>query len=109
MKFKTTAKEVRAYNEAIRFSYCAIQHLMAGREPNAYTCGVYGWNADVYIFGSFALVTGYRPFGRDPRLSYEEIRGFDKRAEALLHDRARSYEERMDAVEKLRNEFLLAV
>lgn len=61
---KITMKETkRIYNHIIKVDYCELQNLLNLISPLAYTSGVYGWNADVYDFGSFAIVTGYRPFG----------------------------------------------
>lgn len=32
--------------------------------PSWYTCGVYGWNADIYMLDfDTVIVIGYRPFG----------------------------------------------
>lgn len=34
--------------------------------PYYYTCGVYGWNADVYVLDyNTVIVSGYRPFGHE--------------------------------------------
>lgn len=61
---KITMKETkRIYNHIIKVDYCELQNLLNLISPLAYTSGVYGWNADVYDFESFAIVTGYRPFG----------------------------------------------
>lgn len=40
-----------------------IQYLARFKGPDFYTCGDYGWNADIYDFGDFAICAGYRPFG----------------------------------------------
>ena len=79
MKYKTTRKAVKAANNyVIELGYCQAWHLLSGTDPEAYTAGVYGWNADVYKpEWNIAVVTGYRPFGNispDYRLveSYEE-------------------------------------
>ena len=65
MKFKTTKRAVMdGYSYVIETSYCSVYDLLSLESPNAYTCGVYGWNADIYSFGDTAIVTGYRPFGR---------------------------------------------
>lgn len=66
MKAKVTSKEVKMSGRPIAFGYCAIQSILWDDKPQFYTVGIYGWNADIYDFGSFQIVTGYRPFGRDP-------------------------------------------
>lgn len=84
MKFKTTAKAVKANYDCISVSYCGLQSILRATDPAAYTCGVYGWNADIYPVGyGKAIVTGYRPFGRAPRLSYDELRAYERRADAI--------------------------
>ena len=53
MKYKTTAKAIRegACNPRAA-GYCDIQNLLINHSPIAYTCGVYGWNFDVYeVYG----------------------------------------------------------
>ena len=71
MKYRTTAKAIRANYEAVSLGYCEAQNLLrAVAEPEAYTCGVYGWNADIYrtTEPGKVIVTGYRPFGRKAAL-----------------------------------------
>ena len=69
MKFKTTAKEIRnSYGKKIAVSYCGMQHLLYNHAPIAYTCGVYGWNFDVYSVDGVTICTGYRGMvGKSPR------------------------------------------
>lgn len=66
MKTRVTAKWVRQHFTTIyRASYSALCDLEATLPaPTYYTCGVYGWNADVFIIDTdTAVVAGYRPFG----------------------------------------------
>lgn len=65
MKYKATTKDVmRNGGDVIRIGYTDAYHLLKDKRPAAYTCGVYGWNADVYeIDKNTLIVTGYRPFG----------------------------------------------
>lgn len=65
MKTKTTKKAIMsAYRNVIKVGYCDMQYALKWREPNFYTVGVYGWNADVYVIDAdTVIVTGYRPFG----------------------------------------------
>lgn len=81
MKTRVTKKRVIDYfgkNRVLSFGYCAIQRLenyLPGLSNGAYyTCGVYGWNSDVYCIErggkEFAVCTGHRPFGvYDEKLS----------------------------------------
>lgn len=65
MKFKTTKKAIMINNiNVISIGYADLQFLLQFEDPAAYTCGVNGWNADIYLFdNSTAIVTGYRSFG----------------------------------------------
>lgn len=85
MKFKTTQKAVKeGYRNIIRVGYCDLQYLLYYKNPVAYTCGVYGWNADIYDIGrGSAICTGYRTFG-DIRPDYELIREYDKKAKKIV-------------------------
>lgn len=64
MKYKATRKAVmNGYAHVIYTGYCGLTETLSNIAPVAYTTGVNGWNADVYDFGAYAIVTGYRPFG----------------------------------------------
>lgn len=67
MQFKTTKKDVmNGYWEIIEVGYCDLQHLLGFLSPSAYTCGIYGWNTDIYEMpfnSNICICTGYRPFG----------------------------------------------
>lgn len=66
MKTKTTKKAVyQNYSKerVFSFGYCDIYYIGKLFDSMLYTCGVYGWNADILLFRNFCLCTGYRPFG----------------------------------------------
>ena len=75
MKHRTTrTKMYENYGKdrIVCLGYCSIQRIESYLNPTAYTCGVYGWNADIYEPEgyNFAICTGYRPFGTShPELS----------------------------------------
>ena len=80
MKYKTTKKDImQGYYNVIECSYCGMQTLLSNHAPEAYTAGVYGWNADIYNLGDRVIVcTGYRPFGNyKSREAYEIIRKYE--------------------------------
>ena len=67
MKIQITKKQIMQTNQTVVAvsqdiwqDIAACLHL----EPYAYTCGVYGHNADVYHVGGVAVTVGNRPFGR---------------------------------------------
>ena len=72
-----------AFENVIRVGYCDMQSALTWREPNFYTAGVFGWNADVYVIDyDTVIVTGYRPFG-NMELPREVIDTLNKCAESI--------------------------
>lgn len=65
MKTQTTKRAImNSFKTVISVGYCDLQSALTWREPNFYTKGIYGWNADVYVIDDeTVIVTGYRPFG----------------------------------------------
>ena len=86
MKTRITKKAIMsAYHNVIKVGYCHLQDALKWREPNFYTAGVYGWNADVYVIDyDTVIVTGYRPFG-NVELPRNVIDTLNKCAESLTH------------------------
>ena len=84
MKTQTTKKAIMgAFDNVIRVGYCDMQDALKWREPNFYTAGIYGWNADVYVINSnTVIVTGYRPFG-NVEIPREAIDTLNKCAESI--------------------------
>ena len=81
---KITMKETkRIYKNLIKVDYCGLQSLLNLVSPSAYTSGIYGWNADIYDFGSVAVVTGYRPFG-DIVASRELCQKYEQKAKEIM-------------------------
>ena len=86
MKTKITKKAImNAYRNVIKVGYCDMQDALKWREPNFYTAGVYGWNADVYVIDCYTvIVTGYRPFG-NMELPRKVIDTLNKCAKSITH------------------------
>lgn len=108
MKYKTTAKAIREGASNPRSAgYCDLQHLLNNHSPVAYTCGVYGWNFDVYEVYGLTICTGYRGM-IGARL--EGIGEYERKARELLswENEAMTYEEKCEAVEELLHEFCKA-
>ena len=90
-KIKTTARDLRASAWAVIGVGCrGIQNIVRYLEAEAYTCGVYGWNSDIYqIPGTYNILisTGYRPIQfaynerarRTAGIIAEDLRRYDKR------------------------------
>lgn len=109
MKFKTTAKYIRnSCGKKLSVSYCGMQNLLWNHSPIAYTCGVYGWNFDVYAVDGVTICTGYRGMvGKS--VDYAVLRDYETRAEKIRYDSTIDYDKRREMVDALLHEFLSKV
>ena len=108
MKYKTTAKAIREGALNPRCSgYCDLSYLLTNHSPVAYTCGVYGWNFDVYEVYGLTICTGYRGMvGK--RL--EGINEAENKAAKIWenYDKNIRWDEKREAVEEVLKAFCLA-
>ena len=106
MKERITAKAIRnAFKHVVELGYCELYDTLHVLEPSFYTCGIYGWNADVYVIDSeTAIVTGYRPFGKRPN---RDILERFKEAEKNVNET--DYDKRHDALYENLKAFVAAV
>lgn len=103
MKFKTTTKYIKAvYNNIKCAGYCELSNLLRGREPIAYTCGIYGWNYDVYYINGVTICTGYRGM---PGARVQGATEYEQKARAIWEDYNRPWDDRAAEVENLLKEF----
>ena len=94
MKYKTTAKAVKNGCANVKCAgYCKLQYLLRNHEPTAYTCGVYGWNFDVYEVYGVTICTGYRGM---PGTRLQGVKEYEQMARAA---------ETPEQVERLLQEF----
>lgn len=104
MKYKTTAKALRGEPNTFKCGYCALQHLLTYRNPVAYTCGVYGWNFDVYEVYGVTITTGYRGMvGK--QIDYDKVRLYEQAAERIVYSREIAYDDKPQKLEKLLEKF----
>lgn len=83
--------------------YCDLSYLLNNHSPIAYTCGVYGWNFDVYEVYGVTICTGYRNM---PGARLQKISEYEEKARAILNwEDKRPFEEKQIAVENLLKEF----
>lgn len=93
----------------IPIGYCDLQYLLRYENKIGYTCGVYGWNADIYVLDNVAIVTGYRPFGE-----WERPKGivakYEEKAKKIHNDnRIKSWEKKKEKLHKLLEDFVKEV
>lgn len=103
MKYKTTRKAVvNGASRLVCAGYCDLCTLLRNHAPIAYTCGVYGWNFDVYEVYGLTLCTGYRNM---PGPRAHGIREYESAARSIMADPNLAWQERDNRVEKLLREF----
>lgn len=108
MKYRTTNKAVReGYGKVYKIGSCYAQTLLRFESPVAYTAGVYGWNSDIYDFGSLAISTGYRPTGCS--VDCEIVNRYEKQAQRINCDCSKTYEERKQETKKLLAAFIAEI
>lgn len=106
MKLKTTRKAiVNGSCNIVSVGYCDLCHLLTNHSPIAYTCGVYGWNFDVYEINGLTICTGYRNM---PGRRAKQTREYDQKAAKILswENKEMTYDEKRENVEKLLNEWI---
>lgn len=103
MKYKTTRKAVVNGSVNVRCAgYCDLSDLLRNHSPIAYTCGVYGWNFDVFEVYGVTICTGYRNM---PGKRLEGIREYEKKAREIWDNYSMPYETQKEETEKLLQEF----
>lgn len=105
-KAKTTRKWVAGNYTCYGTGYCNLQNLLYFQAPRFYTCGVYGWNCDVYTFQGYAITTGYRGTVSHVDSQWETEKEYEERARKILADYNLSTEEQEKQVNKLLKDFL---
>ena len=101
---KLTRKEVLNSFKCYQVGYCELQYLLRYISADGYTAGVYGWNADIYIFDNIALVTGSHPFGRE--INHETARKYEQKARKIVDNYDLSYEQKKKKTNKLLEKFI---
>lgn len=107
-KIKTTAKAIRnAYPNIITIGYCDLQYLLGYFSPAYYTCGVYGWNCDIYIIDSETVIaTGYRPVNGKYH-NYEIVKKYNDKAKSEIYGNwDEDYDTKKDKANKLLSDFV---
>lgn len=109
MKVKVSKNEIVKSNIniiEIRFGY--IQDLLIYKEPDYYTSGNYGWNADIYKVNGVLICTGYRAFGNiEP--DYSILKEYENKAREILQNIKINHNDKMNRVNSLLNEFIKEV
>lgn len=106
MKTKLTNKQVKEMFAGVKCAgYCDLQFLLNNVEPIAYTCGIYGWNYDVYYIHGVAIATGYRNM---PGERLEKISEYNEKARNILSwENKQTYDEKRNAIDELLKEFCI--
>ena len=104
MSYRTTRAEVinnTRENDLLKCGAGHLQYLLRDYKPLLYTCGVYGWNFDIYILHGKTICTGYR--GMPGRLA-KNAKEYDEKARLIWN--GFEYEVAKIKVNELLKEFL---
>ena len=94
-----------SYKNIIKCGYCELQNLLKGIDKKGYTCGVYGWDADIYQINiDTVIVTGYRTFG-NIEADHELSKEYDTKAEEIFK-KTKTYSKASEKVNELLNEYI---
>lgn len=91
MKIKITNKELRKnFSRVYNMNSIGVDNILRLFTPFAYTCGVYGWNADYYNIEGIIVGSGYRSVVgetiKDTKL-IKKFEALDKRVNELLKNK----------------------
>lgn len=115
MIYRTSNRDVKAdYYYVLPIGYCNADYLLKGARHVAYTCGVYGWNSDIYEADcglNLAISTGYRPVTgqRIKKPSYDVLKKYDDKARRIWcgeDRRYKTYDGKTKAIRKLLNAYI---
>lgn len=103
-KAKVTRKWLADNYICCGVGYCDLQYLLRYQSENYYTCGIYGWNFDAYVFGNYCITTGYRNMIHEKEAVMPSK--YDDMAWAILKDSSLDYEEKKIKINNLLRSFL---
>lgn len=107
MKIKVSMKQIKDnYYSVIGIPYCEAQYLLYFQDPNFYTCGVYGWNNDIYEISNLVCIsTGYRNLQGNVKYDYKMLNEYENEARKIVNSTL-PWEDKQIQVNTLLNEFV---
>ena len=107
MRYKTTARAIReGYDKIISIGLAKAQYLLKYQDADAYNCGIYGRNFDLYDINGVAICMGGRNMPRGIAYDHERLRFFEEKAERVCIDLSVPYERRVAIVNELLRDFI---
>lgn len=105
MAIKMSSRQViDTFPFTIQIGYCDLYYPLVYQRKVRYTCGVYGWNSDIYFIGDTAISTGYRPFGK------KVIRGlishYNEAAREIYDDRNIEFTQKVQRLNAVLKDFV---
>lgn len=73
------------FKHVYRCGYCDLHYIMRDTEPRYYNYGIYGWNCDIYTYGSIAITTGYRNM-RGDRIPDNILEEYTNNAKQIIEE-----------------------
>lgn len=109
MKIKVSKKEIKDnFNNIITIGYCDAWYLLAYKDADFYSCGVYGWSCDYYKINYNTIIsTGYAPI--DSIRNYELTRKYNEKARKIYNNYDLKYEQKKKRIDNLLNKYIIEI
>jgi hypothetical protein len=105
MAIKMSSRQViDTFPFTIKIGYCDLYYPLVYQRKVGYTCGVYGWNSDIYFIGDTAISTGYRPFGK--KVSRGLISHYNEAAREIYDDRNIEFTKKVERLNAVLKDFV---
>ena len=105
-KIQTTSKYLKENYICCGIGYCDASYLLYYYNATFYNSGVYGWNFDAFVFGTYVITTGYRNMIHDIPVDYKLLKELNEKARILIDNNKMHYTETKEQIDRLLKEFL---
>ena len=105
-KIHVTRKYLKENYICCGVSYCDASYLLHYYSAAFYNAGVYGWNFDAFVFGDYAITTGYRNLIYDIPVDNKLLKELNEKARILIYNNKMPYLETKEQIDRLLKEFL---
>ena len=107
MKIKVAKKQIKNnFYNIITIGYCDAWYLLAYKEADFYSCGIYGWSCDYYKINNNTIIsTGYAPI--DKIRNYKLTRKYNEEARKIYNNYELKYEQKKKRIDNLLNKYII--
>ena len=106
MKVKVTKKQIKEnYHNIICIGYCNAWYLLAYKDADYYSSGIYGWSCDYYKINNNTIIsTGYAPIDSKYR-DYEITKDYNEKARKVYNSNI-PYKSKKTKINNLLNKYI---